>query len=238
MNYFLKLIGYKHNYGGGENSYSFTWGEIALFKYGFGCRMRGSEYCHSPKLIFELFFITIFLKSPFDFKQDKDGNGQTYGFYTYPSFKSPEALVLEWGHKRLHIDMPWTYKWYSTELLDWDYKTIYEDRVGKRSSWEEQFSIKEKWIKSDAKTFDYTYTLKNGTVQHRKATCIVERRTWKMRGWPWKKYAKTTLEVTFNDEVGERTGSWKGGTIGCGYEMLPGETAEQTLRRMERERTL
>ncbi len=37
--------------------------------------------------------------------------------------------------------------------------------------------------------------------------------------------------------VGERTGSWKGGTIGCGNDLLPGETMEQSLRRMERDRT-
>jgi hypothetical protein len=46
----------------------------------------------------------------------------------------------------------------------------------------------------------------------------------------------TTLDVKFDDEVGERSGSWKGGTIGCSYEMLPNETPEQTLRRMEKER--
>lgn len=37
-------------------------------------------------------------------------------------------------------------------------------------------------------------------------------------------------------EVGESTGGWKGGTLGCGYEMKPGETPLETLRRMECER--
>jgi len=41
----------------------------------------------------------------------------------------------------------------------------------------------------------------------------------------------------FDREIGERSGSWKGGCIGCGWDMKPGETAEQTLRRMESERT-
>lgn len=44
------------------------------------------------------------------------------------------------------------------------------------------------------------------------------------------------IDVQFSDEVGERTGSWKGGTIGCGYNMLPGESPLDTLRRMEAER--
>jgi hypothetical protein len=42
--------------------------------------------------------------------------------------------------------------------------------------------------------------------------------------------------IEFNDEVGERTGSWKGGTLGCGYNLLPNETPLECLRRMEKER--
>lgn len=45
-----------------------------------------------------------------------------------------------------------------------------------------------------------------------------------------------TIDVEFDDEVGERSGSWKGGTMGCGYEMRASETPWETLRRMERER--
>lgn len=43
-------------------------------------------------------------------------------------------------------------------------------------------------------------------------------------------------EVEFSDEVGERTGSWKGGTIGCSFDIQKGETAEQALKRMEKTR--
>jgi hypothetical protein len=42
--------------------------------------------------------------------------------------------------------------------------------------------------------------------------------------------------VEFDREVGERSGTWKGGCIGCGYKMLPGETIAQAIRRMEAER--
>ena len=61
--------------------------------------------------------------------------------------------------------------------------------------------------------------------------------TWRvLKRWPIYKWYRKSINVQFSDETGERTGSWKGGTIGCGYDMLPGETAEQTLRRMEKER--
>jgi hypothetical protein len=37
-------------------------------------------------------------------------------------------------------------------------------------------------------------------------------------------------------ECGERKGSWKGGTLGCSYELLPNETPLDCLKRMEKER--
>lgn len=44
------------------------------------------------------------------------------------------------------------------------------------------------------------------------------------------------IDIEFSDEVGERTGSWKGGVLGCGFDMLPGERPVDALRRMELER--
>jgi len=85
----------------------------------------------------------------------------------------------------------------------------------------------------------YTYKLKSGEIQERTATFYIDRYEWRRRIWPWAPWFNKRvdlIEVSFDDEVGERTGSWKGGTIGCGYDMRPGETGLQTLRRMERER--
>lgn len=90
----------------------------------------------------------------------------------------------------------------------------------------------------------YTYKLRDGRIQRRIATYHVSRMTWHKRyqKWPFMGWAKwpemvdRSINVSFNDEVGERSGSWKGGCTGCSYEMLPGETPLQTLRRMEKER--
>lgn len=88
----------------------------------------------------------------------------------------------------------------------------------------------------------YTYILKNGTVQNRMATFYVEYREWRWRIFnklPFRfgpSIKNKSISVSFDDEVGERTGSWKGGTIGCSYLMLPNERPVQTLKRMEKER--
>jgi len=47
---------------------------------------------------------------------------------------------------------------------------------------------------------------------------------------------KTYIDVEFDNEIGDRVGTYKGGTIGCGYELKKDETPLQCLRRMESER--
>lgn len=100
-----------------------------------------------------------------------------------------------------------------------------------------QFRNHQLEILSEKETHPYTYKLHSGEVQQRTATIYAERRQW-TRPWLPHKLVRQSISVEFSDEVGERTGSWKGGTIGCSYEMKPGETPLQTLRRMQAERKL
>ena len=88
---------------------------------------------------------------------------------------------------------------------------------------------------SEEETHSYLYTLKSGQTQMRSATIKQERRVW-TRYWPPFYRVSNAIDISFDREVGERSGSWKGGVLGCGYEMKRGETPLQTLRRMERER--
>jgi hypothetical protein len=79
----------------------------------------------------------------------------------------------------------------------------------------------------------YIYVLNSGEIQDRIATCYIERRIWHRKWFPFFEMVRISLNIDFNDEVGEETGSWKGGTVGCGWEVEPDETIEQALRRME-----
>lgn len=70
------------------------------------------------------------------------------------------------------------------------------------------------------------------------ATCIIEEMEWH-RGEGWFKWLKffypakirRSLDLAFSAEVGPGKGSWKGGTLGHGIEMLKGETPEMAFRR-------
>lgn len=85
-------------------------------------------------------------------------------------------------------------------------------------------------------TYPYTYTLKSGEVQERLATCYEEVRQWHRKWLPFLKMRRRTINIEFDGEVGERSGSWKGGTIGCSYDILDNETIEDCLSRMSKER--
>ncbi len=102
---------------------------------------------------------------------------------------------------------------------------------GRKSNWRTFFDEKEKCPKVHFGFEDY-----DGEMIV--ATCIIEEREWhKGSGWfRWMRWfnrpiIRRSLDLSFNAEVGPEKGSWKGGTIGHGIDMLPGETAEQSFRR-------
>ena len=66
----------------------------------------------------------------------------------------------------------------------------------------------------------------------------VEEREWRLGtglfrwlGYLARKKRSRSLDIAFKSEVGPEKGSWKGGTMGHGIDMLPGETQEQAFRR-------
>jgi len=137
---------------------------------------------------------------------------------------------------------PWWVRGKSFQLDPFELRHMRHEVRRADGTWEPYVGIWERGKTPDQRelmTFPYRYTLKNGTIQDRTATVYVERRAWRPLCLKWTSLfekERISIDVEFSDEVGERTGTWKGGTVGCGYEMLPGETPEQCLRRMERER--
>ncbi len=134
---------------------------------------------------------------------------------------------------------PWWIKGVSWNFNPFDWRHMRHSVRCADGSWEPYVGSWERDKAADHREnflFPYRYVLKSGEVQERTATVYVSQMEWRPRCLKWTRlFAKirTSIDVAFSDEVGERTGSWKGGTIGCGWDLLPNETPEQALRRME-----
>ncbi|MGE3293838.1 MAG: hypothetical protein AB7O95_20920 [Geminicoccaceae bacterium] len=85
----------------------------------------------------------------------------------------------------------------------------------------------------------YHYLRHNGEVQEAIATVYGTESEYRVRCMPWLPWPRKmfrNIEVRFDRELGEGTGSWKGGVLGTGHTWKPGERMVDALRRMERER--
>jgi hypothetical protein len=166
--------------------------------------------------------LSVWLPMGFSKRQVKPFEGPRWGFSASGEF----GLVFYCGQRRKSFDWPWDLHTlaYETQLVD--------------GSWAKQNS-RDAEAKAATEKHAYTYTLRSGEVQHRTATIsrqrhIITWRAFKAIGKP--RWIKEGIDIEFDGEVGERSGSWKGGCLGCSYDLRPGETMEQALRRMEAER--
>lgn len=159
---------------------------------------------------------------------------EKWGVYLYggTSQWKFDSIWFCWGNKTKCYHMPWEWKHIKVEVQRPD-----GSWVKQVSSWEESPENP-----PDGRMiwkFDYKYTLQSGEVQYRTAEVYVERREWRRKFISWLPlFAKKRMSIdyTFDGEVGEGSGSWKGGCISSGQDMRRGETVEQCFRRMERER--
>jgi len=171
----------------------------------------------------------------------EDCESKQWGFYIYyHGFLSETYFVICLGDKKKYIDFPWNLEWYKTShLAEWgtDQPKVWitEYKGDKNDYWDSEKHENTFW----KETHPYTYVLDSGEIQERQATIRVKEMEWRRKGWMWSPFLNQvirSIDVQFDKEVGERTGSWKGGTVGCGYEMLPNESPYQCLKRMEQER--
>lgn len=88
----------------------------------------------------------------------------------------------------------------------------------------------------------FIYVLKNGEIQNRVATVTARRTEWRWKisqsmGLPWPKKVAESIDVEFDDEVGESAGSWKGGCVGCSWPWHRGQSFKDALMNMQLTRT-
>jgi len=189
----------------------------------------------SARVQIQIYWIygSLFLKLPVNTKYN-ECDPPSYGVsFTDVDGDGWQQIHWHWGRKYWIWNMPWTLNWVRTSRLlndgiSWEHET----KMHRVDSWEN----KERYW---AGTYPYRYLLKDGTAQHRYATLTVVERKWRRKWLMFTDLFSRTfrrIEIDFDREVGERTGLWKGGVMGCGYALRQGEHPERALRRMEAER--
>ncbi len=193
---------------------------------------------------FDIPFLVSFYLQLFEIKREPEDMWDYWGFTTHASGCGntvPDSVHFGWGDKTRLFYMPWSWEHYRTSYLlpDGQSWAHFIDKKMKHLKGIERLDLQnstERW----KEVHSYQYTLNSGEVQDRIATIEVSesefRRRWLM--WcPLFARVKRWMDFEFSQEVGERSGSWKGGCIASSYELKDGETPLQCLRRMEKERT-
>jgi hypothetical protein len=132
---------------------------------------------------------------------------------------------FEGGKKWKTFEMPWALNWYRTSILlndeTWEHEFKGSRKDFHRSQWDEK-----KWCMR-ANYLDDDDTLVGSKI-------TMSEREWRRKGLMFTTLfskVKRTIDVNFDEEVGPGKGSWKGGTIGTGYEIKPGENISDCLKR-------
>lgn len=123
--------------------------------------------------------------------------------------------------------LPWlTKRFCGLRYYDLNKKLLIEmvEQQGKHIDWKIREAIEQAVPKIVFKFTDYD-------GEEIEATCHIEERWWK-HGESWCKWlsifvkdtVQTTLSMSFDKEVGQRKGSWKGGITGTGAKIELGET--------------
>lgn len=223
---FLRLLGAR--WRDRPRSFRMKWGDLSFGSHGWALELCLFERGYS--LHVHALWIKLFVHLPFldRWKHEPEEIMESWG-----GSYSPDAggLHLRWGARYKIVTMPWRDWSHCThEVRRWDGQWV--PYVG---SWEHDKVPDFRHTEA----YPYHYLLRSGEKQDRIATIYADRRTWRLRWLRWTSaFQKTrySIDVQFNEEVGERTGSWKGGVLGCGYDLHPGETPLQCLHRMEQER--
>lgn len=156
--------------------------------------------------------------------------------YPWPTMEGPQWSI--YASKEFGFGIHWR-MWRKAWSWPWDIHSLaYEVRL-EDGTWISVFKADKNIYKEQHL---YTYILKSGEIQERIATIskhrhVLCRNMFKLLSrFKWFKWIKESINIEFNDEIGERSGSWKGGCIGCSYDLRKDETMLDALRRMENER--
>jgi hypothetical protein len=223
--FLLRLLGCRAIHGGRWPNYRFKWGEVAPR---WGLSAQYSVYHEEANVNLCLIWGSVHIKAPMLITQrenTEDWNA-SYGFTYFE-----RAFQFKWRTRCKIIRLPWDWEHVRHTFLNLNGSVHHHEE--KRRGHFEQAPEGTKMV------CDYIYVRRSGEVQHRTATINGEEREWRWRWFtwcPWPSRVSRSINVEFDREIGEEVGTWKGGTVGCGWDWRHDESALESLRRMERER--
>jgi len=218
MPWYIRILGGK--WIDDARSYRMSWGELTLgVNWRWALKLHNFEGDHYSLHVAFIFF-NAFIYLPF-----RGTNEGSWGIACHDWY-----IKFSWGQHSKNFDVPWrSCKFVSHERLlvdgTWAVYRGHEYDPATKSLVKDEYHQEQ---------HPFFYLLSNGKVQERIAIVCAERWTWQLRYFPWIKHIRYSMEVRFNDEVGDESGSWKGGVTGTGYELKSGETLGQCLRRMQK----
>lgn len=224
----VRLLGARFREYPLKHEYRMKWGELSFTRFGFALAL--DLFSEHWSLHFQFAFVNLYLtlsclqrwhREPFEIME-------SWGAGTFDG-----AVNFHWGRHSKTLTFPWR-NW---RHLSHDVRRADGSWVPFVGSWEVRQDGRDGKEPDgrQTQTFPYRYVTRRGQIQDVDATIHVERRRWKLRYLPIYR-VRHCIDVAFSEEVGDERGSWKGGTVGCGYDLRPDETARECLKRMERER--
>lgn len=221
-----------------DRGYRMKWGEWT-WRWGISFDVCNFGDDNDWSLHFGLIYGSAFVKLPFLPSREPKDHMDQWGFSWSWADRGAD-IHFHWGERTKVINLPWS--WGS--CVRWD--MLCADGVWRNIV--HSYNRKKDDPEPASETHPYRYVLQRGGIQDVKATIEVHEMEWRwaiarLLHLPWPRRIDRSINVEFTsgdtspfDGVGERSGSWKGGTTGCGYSMRPGEMPIDTLRRMQRDR--
>lgn len=215
-----------------RDSIDFTWGYFAPH-WGFEFVLkRGGYFDNHYSLLLCFIWGVLHVKLPFRTRLSEGCDMPRYGIaihggtlWIHTGGKYDESMgQMMGGRQWITWDLPFvTWKFDEHRILT-SVGTWYPIKKNE-SSWELKPQI------GHCEVHDYYYTRRNGEIQHVKATCYIEEREWHRKWLPMCKMVRREVDVSLDGEIGEGTGSWKGGTVGFGIDIEEHETISDALVR-------
>jgi hypothetical protein len=206
-----------------DSTYRFNWAEISTSRCGIALSLGcyGRPHLNIAIVVGQIFFYLPMALKPL-FPSNCEGDRSRFGFST-----TNGDLHVYWGHRYKIFWRPWNLRHEHTDVLasDGEWATRYGHGMLAQeipALWQQEWP--------------FHYMTNEGEAQHVTATCTRRRTVYRrtLFGLPlWLLPVQHSLHVSFSEEVGNRRGSWKGGTVGCSIEMKPGEEPRWALRRMQ-----